>query len=760
MMVMQASSSSPIAHRPASFPHQNATIIQSGGCPDQSPKSIQRKQVQESAAYTFPSTSAASSPATRPQLVRAINRPREARPVVQKSSRSSEDDAKIQSGDDEYDGMEWCQEKEYGPHVLLWRASLDRSSPSEGSECSTLCIQTPPALVVDPAHRRTRSHFSIPDVVVTSCVEEGETLHYEMKVEPARRKMSLPLSLTVSSVNSSSGSGKSSKKQTPLQKTGQETTSTGKKDSRPKVKPIAIQVYQEMQIMDEYNQRSFFDISPPATMNNKDGKVIKRLRKSSLPSFFTRKDREATILPPSPTIPDNWQQKAGERSPVSPIISGSTPSSPMSSLFGSTPPTSVESAVSPISPTLPSPPSLAPSSPTSVRALTKREKQVKQKEEKNLIKDLEKIDKMVRKHDEKAQKAAKKAVEVCTEGKAKKVLRRMSVFRASTSARPQVIVTDVPSLPEKSEMERLMERQNHQVLFSSSKGNSNISVTPPRLQQRTSQDSDRNPNVWYGDVWTDLPSPIDEQLPSLTPSSPGGKSKVLEKEVTSPHSQRSSIQRNNSGSKRNSIRLEGSRRRTPTNSTELTTSKRRSFLLGKSMSPSLSLDPEDGVEAGWEDASDSPKREKVDVADSKTSSPALSTLATFSKPINLLESLYKDIEAMEIKFQLDRHSNSHDTQTSAVTKQKDINAKSHESSSSEPSSLASSSRTSTGSSSVDSVPGNHKARSGLNPIGFRFPSPPRDKPSIQRADTLPTSDLQRNEPLVTMIKSSSVPDFL
>lgn len=67
----------------------------------------------------------------------------------------------------------------------------------------------------------------------------------------------------------------------------------------------------------------------------------------------------------------------------------------------------------PTSPTsqVPSSPTSTLGRPSSTSSLTKKEIKQRQKEERNLIKELERVDKMVRKHDEKAIKAQKKAEE-------------------------------------------------------------------------------------------------------------------------------------------------------------------------------------------------------------------------------------------------------------------------------------------------------------------------------------------------------------
>ncbi|PWN40971.1 hypothetical protein IE81DRAFT_198559 [Ceraceosorus guamensis] len=252
-------------------------------------------------------------------------------------------------------------------------------------------------------HLRARSHFSIPDVVVTSCEEEGEQQHFEVKVPIAKRR-SFVIAQPKDQINPASPTRPkpSSPKRVqpprtrtePLIKLDLDIAHLTSKDGGMSGSPTAAVGPTH---------------SPPSTVSSSSGEV-KRARKVSLPLLWgggskkTEEDGKGVYEQPSP-----------------PSSAGSVATLPGASRF----PVPTKSIMS------------------------KKEARAKAKEEQSLMKELEKVDKMVREHDRKMQKEMAKAKSRerksasesggnAIEGASatSRALRRLTIFSASSKARP------------------------------------------------------------------------------------------------------------------------------------------------------------------------------------------------------------------------------------------------------------------------------------------------------------------------------------
>lgn len=283
-------------------------------------------------------------------------------------------------------------------------------------------------------HYRTRSHFSIPDVIVTTCEEEGEKQLVEISIPPSKRR-----SYVLREGGSNADEDRSSKKK-----------SAGGFGSRARPAPLIQFEADEIKGMSRSgsaNSLSSSPISPTSTTGtstsspssassslSKGSTMGKRIRKTSFPMLFGRKSLDSARA--------NVKQQQGyvdEPLPFTPTSPGSQPdgllfssheggsvSAPLSkSIFGR----SVTG--------LPSPP-VTPTSPS--RLLTKKEIKAKAKEELALIKELERVDKLVKQHDVKAKKAQEKA-EAKERKRAAKLTQVNLEFHQQGAARPSIDTT-------------------------------------------------------------------------------------------------------------------------------------------------------------------------------------------------------------------------------------------------------------------------------------------------------------------------------
>lgn len=291
-------------------------------------------------------------------------------------------------------------------------------------------------------HYRTRSHFSIPDVIVTTCEEEGEEQLVEISIPPNKRRS------YVLREGSNTDEGRSNKK-----------SSAAGFGSRGRPAPLIQFEAEEIKGMSRSGSvpsLSSSPISPTSTTAtspslpsssassslSKGLTMGKRSRKPSFPILFGRKSLDSARA--------NVEQQAyaEEPLPLSPTTPGSQPdgllfsrhdggpvsASPSRSIFG-------RSMTG-----LPSPP-VTPTSPS--RLLTKKEIKAKAKEELALIKELERVDKLVKQHDVKARKAQEKA-EAKERKRAAKLAQINQEFHDQGAARPSVDTTSSAKISRKT----------------------------------------------------------------------------------------------------------------------------------------------------------------------------------------------------------------------------------------------------------------------------------------------------------------------
>lgn len=235
-------------------------------------------------------------------------------------------------------------------------------------------------------HYRTRSHFSIPDVIVTTCESEGEEELVEVQIPPNKRRSYVLRENSEDSLREHRSNKKSSiawsSKAAPLiQFNADEMRSMVRSGSVPSLSNSPIS---------PTSSASPSTPSSSASSSLSKGSVAKKGRKSSFPLLFGRKssdsDRSAQQtfveepLPATPTTPNS-----------APAILSESNGAFTRSMSG-----------------LPSPP-ITPTSPSSARPLSKKELKAKAKEELALIKELERVNKLVKQHDVKARKAQEKA---------------------------------------------------------------------------------------------------------------------------------------------------------------------------------------------------------------------------------------------------------------------------------------------------------------------------------------------------------------
>jgi hypothetical protein len=161
-----------------------------------------------------------------------------------------------------------------------------------------------------------------------------------------------------------------------------------------------------------------------AALSKEKTRLSQRLRKSSLPNLFSRRERDAAAaaimqaLPPSPTVIDHSHDVRSSAAtspkkmatmptddsvtPQTPTSPTSRPFSPLSLFFG-------QPGGGKMSSQLPTTQSASARSGSTTPTMSKKELKKRQKEERAMIKELEKVDKMVRKHDKQTEKEKRKA---------------------------------------------------------------------------------------------------------------------------------------------------------------------------------------------------------------------------------------------------------------------------------------------------------------------------------------------------------------
>lgn len=262
-------------------------------------------------------------------------------------------------------------------------------------------------------HSRQRSHFSIPDVIVTTCEEEGEQEVVEIQIPPNKRRSYVLRDAGEDSWQDHRSSKKSTsgfaRRPAPLIKFDEEEIRHIGMTRSGSVASIG-----SSPISPTTSVTSPSTPSSSASSSLSKASTAKRTRKSSFPLIFGRKSLDTSRsqvagptlveepLPMTPTTPASapplGTDSFGVGQPGGLLFSShdSAPASapPSRSIFAR--------AISAI----PSPP-VTPTSPP--RSLSKKEIKAKAKEELALIKELERVDKLVKQHDVKARKAQEKA---------------------------------------------------------------------------------------------------------------------------------------------------------------------------------------------------------------------------------------------------------------------------------------------------------------------------------------------------------------
>ncbi|SPO30753.1 uncharacterized protein UTRI_05370 [Ustilago trichophora] len=265
-------------------------------------------------------------------------------------------------------------------------------------------------------HSRQRSHFSIPDVIVTTCEEEGEEEVVELQIPPNKRRSYVLRDAGEDRLQDHTSIKKSSsgfvRRPAPLiqfnadeiKRIGMSRSGSNHSIGSSPVSPTTTA-----------SATSPSTPSSSASSSLSKASTAKRTRKSSFPLLFGRKSLDSSRSQP---LVD--QANAQEPLPFSSITPASAPpmgahsftaSQPAGLLFSShesgpisAPPS--RSIFTRAIAGLPSPP-ITPTSPP--RQLSKKEIKAKAKEELALIKELERVDKLVKQHDVKARKAQEKA---------------------------------------------------------------------------------------------------------------------------------------------------------------------------------------------------------------------------------------------------------------------------------------------------------------------------------------------------------------
>lgn len=306
-------------------------------------------------------------------------------------------------------------------------------------------IQTQAAL--SSKHSRQRSHFSIPDVVVTTCEEEGQEQVVELEIPPNKRRSYVLCANSEERLLEQRSNKKSTsafvRRPAPLIRFDAEDMKSmgmARSGSVPSISSLG-----SLASLAEITAASPSTPTSSASSSLSKGSTAKRNRKPSFPLLFGRKASDSSKsnaasqiyveepLPCSPTTPTSAPHICSNSfrtaQPDGLIFSSLTASMPAN------PPPSRNILTRAIS-GLPSPP-VTPTSPPRSGALRKQMK-AKAKEELALIKELERVDKLVKQHDDKARKAQEK-VEAKNRKRAAKLAQINQEFeRSSLDTRPSV----------------------------------------------------------------------------------------------------------------------------------------------------------------------------------------------------------------------------------------------------------------------------------------------------------------------------------
>lgn len=259
-----------------------------------------------------------------------------------------------------------------------------------------------------PAHSRMRSHFSIPDLVITGVEEEGQEEHFEVKLADEERRAEL------------------SYQPPPPEHPIQEQSSTRIRSTLNSLLGLGI----GLEGVDE-TQAAFSNVLEPVCEKSSGSPPVrpsKPSRKSSFTAIFGRKaenqpaakeprnaegTKRAREQPDGsendpPTPGSSPYQSAFESSGSLALVSSreslpnGSPQSP-STPFAASPGSQWSATASPRASNSPqfasTSPTVTPADARNSPSLSKKERKAKAKEEQAMLKELQKIDKLVRKHD-------------------------------------------------------------------------------------------------------------------------------------------------------------------------------------------------------------------------------------------------------------------------------------------------------------------------------------------------------------------------
>lgn len=271
-----------------------------------------------------------------------------------------------------------------------------------------------------PAHSRMRSHFSIPDLVITGVEEEGQEEHFEVKLADEDRRAELSYQPPPP----------------PPEQPVHEHSSTRIRSTLNSLLGLGI----GLEGVDETQAANSSVLEPICEKSSGSPPVrpSKPSRKSSFTAIFTRKaENQAAAKEPRnaegtkrareqpdgsendpPTPGSSPYQSAFESSGSLALVSSresipnSSPQSP-SSPFTASPGSQWSAAASPRMGKSPQSASTSPTTPPAHArhspSLSKKERKAKAKEEQAMLKELQKVDKLVRKHDAAEAKKTDKA---------------------------------------------------------------------------------------------------------------------------------------------------------------------------------------------------------------------------------------------------------------------------------------------------------------------------------------------------------------
>lgn len=298
-------------------------------------------------------------------------------------------------------------------------------------------------------HSRQRSHFSIPDVIVTTCEEDGEEQLVQIEIPPNKRR-----SYVLCDAASEHVRDQRSFKKNTTSGFARRPAPLIKFDSH-EIPGVHMSRSGSLPSISSVSTTSSSPISPtlssPTSASTPSSSVSSSLskaasnkpsRKSSFPLLFGRKSLDSQKCA---NVNNGLHQEPLPSSPITPTSTRTTSSDsfpnahPDGLLFSThdplpTPSCSRNVFTRAIS-SLPSPP-VTPTSP--VPALSKKQLKAKAKEELALIKELQRVDKLVKQHDVNAIKAHEKAQAKQRKRAAKLVEINQPFHRASTDTRPSV----------------------------------------------------------------------------------------------------------------------------------------------------------------------------------------------------------------------------------------------------------------------------------------------------------------------------------